>query len=86
MCWSAAPQRTQLLRAARAAYLISTQQHRRPVLAVNTADAAGPSRPSTARMRLLEPHTAGMVVLPMCAAGETSPHRCKTSQLCSGAP
>jgi len=32
-----------LLRAARAAYLISTQQHRRPVLAVNTADAAGPS-------------------------------------------
>ncbi len=53
-----------LLRAARAAYLISTQQHRRPVLAVNTADAAGPSRPSTARMRLLEPHTAGVVVLP----------------------
>ena len=53
-----------LLRAARAAYLISTQQHRRPVLAVNTAHAAGPSRPSTARMRLLEPHTAGVVVLP----------------------
>ena len=53
-----------LLRAARAAYLISTQQHRRPVLAVNTADAAGPSRPSMARMRLLEPHTAGVVVLP----------------------
>ena len=53
-----------LVRAARAAYLISTQQHRRPVLAVNTADAAGPSRPSVARMRLLEPHTAGVVVLP----------------------
>ena len=53
-----------LVRAARAAYLISTQQHRRPVLAVNTADAAGPSRPSVARMRLLEPHTAGVIVLP----------------------
>ena len=53
-----------LVRAARAAYLISTQQHRRPVLAVNTADSAGPSRPSVARMRLLEPHTAGVVVLP----------------------
>ena len=53
-----------LVRAARAAYLISTQQHRRPVLAVNTADIAGPSRPSVARMRLLEPHTAGVVVLP----------------------
>ena len=34
------------------------------MLAVNTADAAGPSRPSAARMRLLEPHTAGVVVLP----------------------
>ena len=64
-----------LLRAARAAYLISTQQHRRPVLAVNTADAAGPSRPSTASS-----------CSPTCAAGETSPHRCKTSQDCSGAP
>ena len=53
-----------LVRAARAAYLISSQQHRRPVLAVNTADPAGPSRPSVARMRLLEPHTAGVVVLP----------------------
>jgi hypothetical protein len=53
-----------LVRAARAAYLISIQQHRRPVLAVNTADAAAPSRPSVARMRLLEPHTAGVVVLP----------------------
>ena len=53
-----------LVRAARAAYLISSQQHRRPVLAVNTTDTAGPSRPSVARMRLLEPHTAGVVVLP----------------------
>ncbi len=53
-----------LVRAARAAYLISSQQHRRPVLAVNTADIAGPSRPGVARMRLLEPHTAGVVVLP----------------------
>ena len=53
-----------LVRAARAAYLISTQQHHRPVLAVNTADPAGPSRPSVARMPALEPHTAGVVVLP----------------------
>ena len=53
-----------LVRAARAAYLISTQQPRRPVLAVNIADATCPSRPSLARMRLLEPHTAGVVVLP----------------------
>ncbi len=53
-----------LVRAARAAYLISTLQGRRPVLAVNTVDTAGPSRPSVARMRLLEPHTAGVVVLP----------------------
>ena len=58
------PTADSLVRAARAAYLISTQQHRRPVLAVNTADPAGPSRPSVARMRLLEPHTAGVVVLP----------------------
>ena len=34
-----------LLRAARAAYLISTQQHHRPVLAVNIADTAGPQPP-----------------------------------------
>ena len=53
-----------LVRAGRAAYLITSQQHPRPVLAVNTADPAGPSRPSAARMRLLEPHTAGVVVLP----------------------
>jgi hypothetical protein len=53
-----------LLRAARAAFLISAQHHRRPVLAVNTVNTAGPSRPSVARMRLLEPHTSGVVVLP----------------------
>ena len=41
-----------LLRAARAAYLISTQRHHRPVSAVNIADTAGPSRPRMARMRL----------------------------------
>jgi hypothetical protein len=34
------------------------------VLAVTAADAAGPSRPVTARLRLLEPNTAAVVVLP----------------------
>ncbi|WP_214404798.1 hypothetical protein [Pseudonocardia lacus] len=52
-----------LLRAARAAHLITTTGHR-PVLAVTAADASGPSRPVTARLRLLEPHAAAVVVLP----------------------
>jgi hypothetical protein len=34
------------------------------VLAVTAADTTGPSRPVAARLRLLEPHTAAVVVLP----------------------
>jgi hypothetical protein len=53
-----------LIRAGRAAQLVTGAGGKRPVLAVSPADPGGPSRPSTARMRLLEPHTAAVVVLP----------------------
>lgn len=53
-----------LVRAARAAQLVIADGHGRPVLAVTAADTAGPSRPMTARLRLLEPHAAAVVVLP----------------------
>jgi hypothetical protein len=50
-------------RAARAAQLLSTSQPR-PVLAVTATDSARPSRALLARLRLLEPHAAGVVLLP----------------------
>ncbi|BBG01237.1 MULTISPECIES: hypothetical protein [Pseudonocardia] len=53
-----------LIRAGRAAQLVAQVTGRRPVLAVTAADAHGPSRPVTARLRLLEPHAAAVVVLP----------------------
>jgi hypothetical protein len=53
-----------LIRAGRAAQLVAAAGGRGPVLAVTAADASGPSRPVTARLRLLEPHTAAVVVLP----------------------
>lgn len=53
-----------LIRAARAARLITAGGRPRPVVAVTAADSSGPSRPVSARLRLLEPHTAGVVVLP----------------------
>jgi hypothetical protein len=53
-----------LIRAGRAARLITEATGRRPVLAVTAADAAGPSRPTTARLRLLRPHLAAVIVLP----------------------
>lgn len=53
-----------LVRAGRAAQLIISTSGIRPVLAVTSADASGPSRPVSARLRLLEPHTAAIVVLP----------------------
>lgn len=53
-----------LIRAARAAQLVVAAGGVRPVLAVCAAGASGPSRPTAARMRLLEPHTAAVVVLP----------------------
>ncbi|WP_219414173.1 hypothetical protein [Pseudonocardia nigra] len=34
------------------------------MVAVTAADASWPSRPVTARLRLLEPHTSAVVVLP----------------------
>jgi len=42
-----------LVRAARAAQLIAAAAGRKPVLAVTAADGSGPSRPMTARLRLL---------------------------------
>jgi hypothetical protein len=53
-----------LIRAGRAAQLVAQVTGRRPVLAVTAADESGPSRPVTARLRLLEPHAAAVVVLP----------------------
>jgi hypothetical protein len=53
-----------LVRAGRAAQLILSASGIRPVVAVTAADASGPSRPVTARLRLLEPHTAAVVVVP----------------------
>lgn len=53
-----------LLRAARAAQLVVADGRPRPVLAVTATDGAGPSRPVTARLRLLEPHAEAVVILP----------------------
>lgn len=53
-----------LVRAARATQLMIADGHRRPVLAVTAADTSGPARPVTARLRLLEPHAASVIVLP----------------------
>ncbi|MDN5856538.1 MAG: hypothetical protein L0K86_27615, partial [Actinomycetia bacterium] len=53
-----------LVRAGYAAQLVTAWSGQRPVVAVTAADAAGPSRPVAARLGLLEPHTAGVVVLP----------------------
>lgn len=52
-----------LIRGARAAQLVVADGRLRPVLAVTAADGSGPGRPVTARLRLLEPHAA-VVVLP----------------------
>ncbi|GAA3065582.1 hypothetical protein GCM10010464_32390 [Pseudonocardia yunnanensis] len=53
-----------LIRAGRAAQLVAAATGSKPMLAVTAADASGPSRPVTARLRLLEPHAAAVVVLP----------------------
>jgi hypothetical protein len=53
-----------LIRTGRAAQLVVAAGGRKPVLTVTAADASGPSRPMTARLRLLEPHAAAVVVLP----------------------
>ena len=53
-----------LIRAGHSAQLVAQVTGRLPVLAVTAADATGPSRPMTARLRLLEPHATAVVVLP----------------------
>lgn len=53
-----------LVRAARATQLVLAAGGKQPVLAVNAADASGPGRAVTARLRLLEPHAAAVIVLP----------------------
>lgn len=53
-----------LVRAGRAAQRVVADGHARPVVAVTRPDPQGPSRPVNARMRLLEPHAAAVVVLP----------------------
>ncbi|WP_214406336.1 hypothetical protein [Pseudonocardia lacus] len=53
-----------LVRAGRAAQLITADGRPRPFLAVTAADTSGPTRPVTARLRLIEPHTAAVVLLP----------------------
>ena len=53
-----------LIRAGHAAALVGRLTGRRPVVAVTAADSAGPSRPVTARLRLLAPNAAAVVVLP----------------------
>jgi hypothetical protein len=52
-----------LVRASRATHVLAAAGHQ-PVVAVTAADASGPTRPVTARLRLLEPHTSAVVVLP----------------------
>jgi hypothetical protein len=51
------------IRAARAARLLGAN-HAWAVLAVTAIDPSGPSRVLRARLRLIEPHIAGVVVLP----------------------
>jgi hypothetical protein len=53
-----------LVRAGHAAALIGQLTGQQPVVAVTAADSAGPSRPVTARLRLLAPNAAAVVVLP----------------------
>ncbi len=53
-----------LVRAGRAAQLVAAATGRRPVIVVTAADAGGACRPTTARLRLLEPHASAIVALP----------------------
>ncbi|MHA6622922.1 hypothetical protein [Pseudonocardia sp. DLS-67] len=52
-----------ILRASRAIQVLAASELR-PVVAVTGADVSGRSRPVAARLRLLEPHAAAVVVLP----------------------
>lgn len=53
-----------LIRAGRAAQLCIDESGHPPVLAVTAIGGSGPSRPVTARLRLVEPHACAVVVLP----------------------
>ena len=53
-----------LVRAGQAAQVVAASADRKPVLAVNGANASAPSRSMTARIRLLEPHTSSVVLMP----------------------
>lgn len=52
-----------LVQAAQAAQVVASAELK-PVLAVNAANASAPSRSTTARLRLIEPHTASVVLMP----------------------
>lgn len=53
-----------LVRAGHAAHLVTVAAGRKPVIAVVAADTSGPSRPVRARLWLLQPHAAAVVLLP----------------------
>lgn len=53
-----------LIQAAQAAQVVVASAGRKPVLAVNAANASAPSRSMTARLRLIEPHTSSVVLMP----------------------
>ena len=53
-----------LIRAGYAAQLAFAWGQARPIVAVTAADLSGASRPTAARLRLLEPHTAAVIILP----------------------
>lgn len=56
--------RDSLVQAAQAAQVVVASAGRKPVLAVNAANASAPSRSMTARLRLIEPHTSSVVLMP----------------------
>lgn len=53
-----------LIRAGKAAQLVTADRRPRPLLVVTAADVSGPCRPVTSRLRLLEPHTRALLVVP----------------------
>src|SRR5436309_6694900 len=53
-----------LVRCGRAAQIVSMLTGAGPLVVVSPLDAHGPSRPLASRMRLLEPHVSGVLVLP----------------------
>lgn len=53
-----------LVRCGRAAQIVRSLTGAGPLVVVSPLDAHGPSRPMASRIRLLEPHTCGVLVLP----------------------